>query len=210
MAATPTTSETTKPSASQFVDTAKQAASQSAAKVNDVAEAAKREAATIQPGAPAAPAVTPTVPTPTTTDAPATSTSAPAAPSTSDAQKTMQSNLTSAASSLAGQADALKAQASELVTRYSGELDTLKRGAVAVKELIDKNAALLPAGVNEKYQQLNALLPELGSLVETVKNYQSADLTTLVPKLQADFAKAQKLYGEIKGMLPAGMSLPAS
>jgi hypothetical protein len=69
--------------------------------------------------------------------------------------------------------------------------------------MIDKNASMLPAGVATKYQELNALLPQLTSAVDSLKNYQTADLTTLVPKLKTDFASAQKLYTEIKGMLPA-------
>lgn len=111
---------------------------------------------------------------------------------------------TSAATAAAGSTiDALKAQAEQLLTQYSGELATLKSGAVTLKGLIDKNAAMLPAGVAAKYQELNALLPQLSTMVDSLKDYQSADLTTLVPKLKADFGNAQKLYAEIKGMLPA-------
>jgi hypothetical protein len=137
---------------------------------------------------------------------------------TGDATTTMAAELQQKAGSApaamadatkeAGQAagsslDALKQQADQLLTQYSGELATLKTGAAKLKELIDKNAAMLPAGVNAKYQELNALLPQLSGMVDKLKNYQSADLATLVPKLKEDFGTAQKLYAEVKGMLPA-------
>lgn len=111
---------------------------------------------------------------------------------------------TAAATAAAGSTmDALKAQAEQLLSEYSGELATLKSGAATLKGLIDKNAAMLPAGVAAKYDEFNALLPQLSTMVDSLKNYQSADLTTLVPKLKADFGTAQKLYAEIKGMIPA-------
>ena len=99
-------------------------------------------------------------------------------------------------------AEALQTQAKQLLTQYSGELATLKSGVANLKTLIDKNANMLPAGVSAKYQELTTLMPKLESMVESLKNYQTADLASIVPKLQTDFATAQKLYTEIKGLLP--------
>ncbi len=114
--------------------------------------------------------------------------------------------MAGAASMASDQANEMKAtletQAPGMFAQYSDELASLQEKVTALKGMIDKNSSMLPAGLNEKYQELNGLLPELSSMVSSLKNYQSADLTTLVPKLKDDFGKAQRLYTEIKAMLP--------
>lgn len=93
-------------------------------------------------------------------------------------------------------------RAESLVSQYSTELATLKEQVGALKSVIDQHKDMLPAGVTEKYAELEALLPRLTGMVDSLRNYQTADLTKLVPQLQEDFAKARALYGEIKGLLP--------
>jgi hypothetical protein len=125
--------------------------------------------------------------TPPTPAAPATPTPAAAAPVTASVQQ----------------------QAADLYTRYSAELDVVTKNAAALKKIVDQNLAMLPAGVQTKYKEFNALLPGLTTLVGSLKDYQKVDLATIVPKLQTDFAKVQKLYGEIRGMLPQSLPVPA-
>lgn len=93
-------------------------------------------------------------------------------------------------------------RAESLVSQYSIELATLKEQVGSLKSVIDQHKDMLPAGVTEKYAELEALLPRLTGMVDSLRNYQTADLTKLVPQLQEDFAKARALYGEIKGLLP--------
>ncbi len=112
------------------------------------------------------------------------------------------SALDSAAASLSATSGVLQKQAEELLTRYSGELTTLKSGVLAVKTYVDQHPEILPETAKVKYQQLTAMVPQLESLVGTLKDYRSVDLTTLVPKLQNDFATAKSLYGEVRGLLP--------
>jgi colicin import membrane protein len=126
-----------------------------------------------------------------------------AAAAKAPAPAAMADAAASAGAATGSTAAVLKMQAEQLLSQYSGELATLKSGAIMLKGLIDKNAGMLPAGVAEKYKEFNALLPGLSSMVDSLKDYQTADLTSLVPKLKADFGNAQKLYTEIKGMLPA-------
>lgn len=157
-----------------MADTATKAAESTAAKVNEVAT-------------PAAP----------TTQAPAALQSGLAAAQADAAVTTKE-----ASAGLAASAGALQKQAEELLTRYSGELATLKTGALSVKSYIDKNPEVLPASAKASYQQFNSMMPQLESLVGTIKDYQNVDLTTLVPKLQSDFTKAKSLYSEVRALLP--------
>ncbi len=164
-----------------LVDTATKSAESTAAQVNGIAA----------PAAPAAPAAqtTPTVP-------------AALPGSLAAAQNGASTTAQGMGASLTANAAALQQQAAELLTKYSGELTTLKAGAVAVKSYVDQHPEILPAAAKASYQQFNAMVPQLESLVGTLKDYKSADLTTLVPKLQTDFAKAKSLYSEVRALLP--------
>jgi hypothetical protein len=166
-----------------------------------------------KPPAPAAAPNPPTAPATGGTSTPAAATSpASSANAVTDAARQRASEVDAVmkdAAPAAGTAatasmQAMQTQAKQLLSQYSGELATLQTGAANLKALIDKHAAMLPAGISAKYQELNTLLPRLESMVESLKNYQTTDIGALVPKLQADFATAQKLYGEIKAALPAG------
>ena len=106
---------------------------------------------------------------------------------------------------IAASAGALQKQAEELLTRYSGELATIKSGALAVKQYVEKHPEILPEAAKAKYQQLNAMVPQLEMLVGTLKDYKNVDLTTLVPKLQKDFAQAKSLYSEVRALLPESL-----
>ncbi len=149
---------------------------------------------------------------PTAPQAPATQTSVPTAnPAAATAAATdaakqrmgdVDAAMKDAASSASGVTDALQTQAKQMLTQYSGELASLQAGVAKVKALIDQNSAMLPAGVASKYQELNALLPKLTTMVDSLKNYQNADIANLLPKLKTDFATAQKLYAEIKAAIP--------
>lgn len=177
--------------------------------VSSATKAAETTAAQLQstpvPTAPAAPTVA-TTPTPAVTPAPAV-TPTPAAPaSIASGLTALQSGTKttgeSTVASLAASAGDIQKQAEELLTRYSGELATLKSGAAAVKTYVDQHPEILPEAAKAKYQQLTSMVPQLESLVGTLKDYKSADLTTLVPKLQNDFAKAKSLYSEVRALLP--------
>lgn len=167
-------------------------------KQTDAAATALRDTVASQP-APAPATPPPSAPATESTPAPASS-PAPAMPSTM--ANLQGSGADSAIAGLSASAGALQQQAEELLSRYSGELATLKTGVVAVKSYVDQHPELLPEAAKAKYQQLNTLMPELQSLVGTLKDYRNADLTTLVPKLQTDFAKAKSLYSEVRALLP--------
>lgn len=170
-----------------------------------------------QPAPTPPPAPTPQVATPPATPAtpaPLATPAMPAPPAVASAPASPASPLTalqggaattgdSTSANLANTAAALQTQAADLLTKYSGELDTLKSGALAVKSYVDQHPDVLPEAAKAKYQQLNAMVPQLESLVGTLKDYKNADLTTLVPKLQNDFAKAKSLYTEVRSLLPA-------
>lgn len=115
-----------------------------------------------------------------------------------EAQKTSEGGM----AGIAASAGALQKEAEELLARYSGELATIKSGALAVKQYVEKHPEILPEAAKAKYQQLTAMVPQLESLVATLKDYKKADLTTLVPKLQKDFAQAKSLYSEVRALLP--------
>lgn len=170
----------------------------SATKAAESTAAQVKEAAAPQPSA--APAQAAPAPAATTPAAPTALPNALTALQ-GDAQKPAES----AAASLAASATAIQKQAEELLTRYSGELSTLKTSALAVKNYVDQHPEVLPEAAKAKYQQLTTMLPQLESLVGTLKDYRSVDLTTLVPKLQGDFAKAKSLYSEVRALLPASI-----
>jgi len=100
----------------------------------------------------------------------------------------------------------MQAQTAGLLEKYSAELSTLKKGASALKAIVDQNAALLPEGVQTKYKELDALIPELSSLANSLKSYQGTDLSGIQSKLQSDFGSARKIYNDIRDMLPAQYS----
>jgi hypothetical protein len=179
----------TPPSTSASPPTSTPSASDPAAALKAKADAAKAAVAEGQAGAAA---VMDSAPAPVATPPTAAGT----------AQPDLAGAAALAADQASGNLTALKAQAEQLLTKYSGELTTLKTNLANVKALIDKNANLLPANVTTKYQELNALLPKLNGMVDSLRNVQTADLTNLVPKLQAEFGNAQKLYAEIKAALP--------
>ncbi len=108
----------------------------------------------------------------------------------------------------AKQAASLQEQAASMFSKYSGELETLTSGVASIKKLVDQNANLLPAEYQASYRELNAMLPRLGSLVSSLKGYQGTDLSGIVGKLQTDFGAARKLYDEIKGKIPTGLTAP--
>lgn len=103
---------------------------------------------------------------------------------------------------LVGKLAGLQAQTGDLLTRYSGELSTLKSGVLAVKGYVDQHPEVLPASAKAKYQELNALMPELTSLVQSLKEAKGADLVTLAPKLATSFTRAKTLYTEVRALLP--------
>jgi hypothetical protein len=176
-----------------------------AAEASEIVAAAK---APVAPAAAPTPAPAPTAPAATPTPAPTSP--APAAPaSLASGLNALPGAATvagdSTAASLTATAAALQKQAEELLTKYTGELTTIKSGALAVKKYVDQHPELLPEAAKAKYQQLNAMVPQLETLVGTLKDYKSVDLTTLVPKLQNDFAKAKSLYSEVRALLPASI-----
>lgn len=120
------------------------------------------------------------------------------------AMAAVEETKTEAAAMQKDQAAAMQQKATSLAEQYAPQLDMLKTGATSIKALIDKNASMLPAGVSEKYQELNTLLPQLTGLVASLKDYQGGDLANLATKAQTDFQKAKSLYAEINEMLPAG------
>lgn len=124
-----------------------------------------------------------------------------AAAANEQAAATVDESATSAPA-VDAQAAAMKEKAMGLIAQYSPQLDQLKSGAASIKSLIDQKASMLPAGVSEKYQELNAMLPQLTELVSSLQ-VQTGDLASLAAKVQADFQKANSLYDEIKAMLPA-------
>lgn len=124
-----------------------------------------------------------------------------AATANEQAAATVDESATSAPA-VDAQAAAMKEKAMGLIAQYSPQLDQLKSGAASIKSLIDQKASMLPAGVSEKYQELNAMLPQLTELVSSLQ-VQTGDLASLAAKVQADFQKANSLYDEIKAMLPA-------
>lgn len=103
----------------------------------------------------------------------------------------------------------VKAQAADLMARYSEEIDALKANATKLAGLIDKNADVLPAEVTAKYNEFKELIPEVSAMVESLKDYQGADLQNIVSKIQADTGKAAELYREIVEMIPEGLSVPS-
>lgn len=140
--------------------------------------------------------------------APGEAAAAPATPAAAEAKSLAmpQTGTTdNAMSSLTASTAVIQKQAEELLTRYSGELATLKSGAIAVKNYVDQHPDVLPEAAKAKYQQFNAMVPELDSLVATLKDYRNVDLTTLVPKLQNDFGRAKALYSEVRALLPENL-----
>lgn len=106
------------------------------------------------------------------------------------------------AGDLVGKLAGVQAPAGDLLTRYSSELSTLKSGVLAVKGYVDQHPDVLPASAKAKYQELNALIPELTSLVQSLKKAKAADLVTLAPKIGTSFARAKTLYTEVRALLP--------
>jgi len=60
-----------------------------------------------------------------------------------------------------------------------------------------------------KYNELKGIVPEVSSMVDSLKDYKGTDLAGLVSKIQADTTKAQGLYADIMKMMPEGLSLPS-
>lgn len=110
-----------------------------------------------------------------------------------------------AARTLAEKKAALEQPSVELLAKYSSQIDALTSGVAALKKVVDQNANLLPADVQTKYQELQTLVPQVTSLFSSLKGYQGADLAGIVSRIQTDLGSAQKLYGEIRGMLPPTM-----
>lgn len=106
------------------------------------------------------------------------------------------------AGDLVGKLAGMQTQASDLLKRYSGDLSTLKAGVLAVKGYVDQHPEVLPASAKSKYQELNALMPELTSLVQSLKEAKGADLVALAPKLATSFDRAKSLYSEVRALLP--------
>ncbi|OAM89123.1 hypothetical protein OH491_12705 [Termitidicoccus mucosus] len=119
------------------------------------------------------------------------------APSDSDKQTAIGRALDSARA-IAG----TQATAAQLQSLYAPQLDALKTGLAAAQPVMEsKAAAVLPAAATSAYSQLKTLVPELGELVDSLKQYPSDAPTDLVQRLQTDFAKAQSLYAQVKPLL---------
>ena len=112
-----------------------------------------------------------------------------------------------AAAEAQAQMESVQAQAAEMLAKYSGEIDALKANVSKLAEIVDKNADVLPAGVAEKYGELKTLVPEVSSMVQSLKDYKGTDLTNLVSKIETDFGKAADLYKETMALIPEGLSL---
>jgi len=104
-------------------------------------------------------------------------------------------------------ADSIQKQANEILAKYSGEIDALKANVSKLAEIVDQNADALPAGVAEKYSELKTLVPEVSSMVQSLKDYKGTDLDNLVSKIESDYGKAADLYKEAMALIPEGLSL---
>jgi hypothetical protein len=92
--------------------------------------------------------------------------------------------------------------AGQLQALYTPQLEALKTGLAAAQPVMEsKAAAVLPAAATSAYGQLKTLVPELGELVDSLKQYPSDAPTDLAQRLQTDFAKAQGLYAQVKPLL---------
>lgn len=173
-----------------MVDSASKAADSTAAQLKESASTAMAQ----------------TTPSPAPAPAAGSTVTNPASPDVANSLTALQSEAGAAQegamATLSASTAALQKQADELLTRYSGELATLKSGFTAVKSYVDQHPELLPEAAKGKYQQLNAMMPQLQSLVGTLKDYKNVDLATIVPKLQTDFAQAKSLYSEVRALLP--------
>jgi hypothetical protein len=95
-----------------------------------------------------------------------------------------------------------KITAAQLQSIYAPQLEALKTGLAAAKPILEsKAAAVLPASATSAYDQLKTLVPELGELVGSLKQYSADAPTDLAQRLQTDFAKAQNLYDQLKPLI---------
>ena len=118
-----------------------------------------------------------------------------------------QAEAEAAAAEAQAQVGSVQAQAAEMLVKYSAEIGALQTNVSKLADIVGKNADLLPAGVSEKYGELKELVPEVSSMVQSLKDYQGADLGTLVSKIEADYSKATGLYKEAMALIPEGLSL---
>jgi hypothetical protein len=92
--------------------------------------------------------------------------------------------------------------AAQLQSLYAPQLEAIKTGLAVAQPVMESPAAsVLPAAATSAYSQLKTLVPELGELVDSLKQYPSDAPTDLAQRLQTDFAKAQGLYAQIKPLL---------
>jgi hypothetical protein len=85
----------------------------------------------------------------------------------------------------------------------------IQANASKLADLVEKNADALPPEVMAKYNELKEIVPEVSSMIDSLKGYQGTDLQNIVSKIQADTAKAEGLYKDIMKMIPEGLSLPS-
>lgn len=120
-----------------------------------------------------------------------------------------QAEAEAAAAEATAQIDELKAQAAEMYAKYADDIGALQANASKLADLIDQNIDSLPEGVAAKYDEFKTLVPEVTSLVDSLKGYQGADLSNIVSKIETDYGQATGLYAEIMKMIPEGISIPA-
>ena len=94
-------------------------------------------------------------------------------------------------------------QSADILAKQLGQIDALKATTSKLAKIVEDNADTLPAGVAEKHDGLKSLVPEVSSLVQSLKDYQGTDLVDI----DGDYSKVIGLYQEAMALV-SGLSPP--
>jgi hypothetical protein len=96
----------------------------------------------------------------------------------------------------------LAEKASSLLSEYTGKISTLSGSVKELEPLIKQAAGALSPQLTQSYNELKNLLPELSTMIASLKNYQGTDLANVTSKIQADYTEAEGLYKKVLELMP--------
>ncbi len=125
---------------------------------------------------------------------------------TEEASETTTGLMGAATASVNEQADVLTSylaeKASSLLSEYTGKVSSLSGSVKELEPLIEQAAGALSPQLTQSYNELKTLLPELSTMVASLKDYQGTDLANVTSKIQTDYTEAEALYKRVLELMP--------
>jgi hypothetical protein len=125
---------------------------------------------------------------------------------TEEASEATTGLMGAAAASVNEQANVLTSdladKASSLLSEYTGKVSSLSGSVKELEPLIEQAAGALSPQLTQSYNELKTLLPELSTMVASLKDYQGTDLANVTSKIQTDYTEAEALYKRVLELMP--------